>query len=628
MKSIGCIGVRRPIGIGKRSSYWSTRYISALVAVTVSDTEQTITPTIVGAGYDGVSFEYSTFDFATGLWSAYSVKGTANGAYSAMGLTPNVWYKWRARLYKGSNFGEYSDWHCVMTNPPAGINTGTVAWYKSDVQTGITKGATGKIAQQNDVLGSGHDLKQTIHAVRMPVWGFNGTIFDGAVDSNGQFLETDTFEYNQPEFIYLIIKQLAHRDSARLIDGNVYASGLLVQTGVSPTVAFYAGGTWPLTTDKLTLNSWHILRVLFSGASSKLIINAEAPVTGNAGVANMGRITEAAGGGSKAAGCSNIALYERIYRSSGDNESVIYNYLLKRKAELEYRESYIDLAFGCCFCFASSVYYSGYPNGTWNIDLFAPTSFPDFDELFATFKSAGMNYIQLAAKGEDGFCMYPTAFADPGYQPFSVAQTSWYAANGNPDLLGLMITAARTAGLEPILYYSIRDLRHEARTGTDETTDSAAYIAMIKYQLTELLTLYGDIKCIWIDDWNWHVQYADIPYATIYNHIKSIQPNCLVINNEQLHPACNSDIEVKEDGTIAAGNKRPCELIKSIRLDEHWIWLEADDQSADAIMSAATIEAELIDTASKNGTYLLAILPDKGCVLPQAQRDVLVALAT
>lgn len=84
-------------------SYWKTRFISALSVLTTSDTTQTITATIVGTGYDGVSYEYSTDGIN------YSVKGTAaGGTYNVTGLTADTLYYWRARLYKETNFGNYS----------------------------------------------------------------------------------------------------------------------------------------------------------------------------------------------------------------------------------------------------------------------------------------------------------------------------------------------------------------------------------------------------------------------------------------------------------------------------------------------------------------------------------------
>jgi len=111
--------------------YWSQHYLTGLVVTTTSDTTQTITATIVGTGADGVSWEYST-DGIT-----YSVKGTSVlGSYSATGLTPNTLYYWRARLYKGTHYGNYSNvinsttfgvGYAVLSN----ISNGKYNWYAS-----------------------------------------------------------------------------------------------------------------------------------------------------------------------------------------------------------------------------------------------------------------------------------------------------------------------------------------------------------------------------------------------------------------------------------------------------------------------------------------------------------------
>ena len=90
-------------GGGSLSRYWTTRYISNLSVSSSLGTTQTVLATIVGTGYDGVSFEYSTDNVN------FSVKGTsANGTYNATGLTADTLYYWRARLYKESNYGNYS----------------------------------------------------------------------------------------------------------------------------------------------------------------------------------------------------------------------------------------------------------------------------------------------------------------------------------------------------------------------------------------------------------------------------------------------------------------------------------------------------------------------------------------
>jgi alpha-L-fucosidase len=54
---------------------------------------------------------------------------------------------------------------------------------------------------------------------------------------------------------------------------------------------------------------------------------------------------------------------------------------------------------------------------------------------------------------------------------------------------------------------------------------------MVKAQLTELLTNYGEITALFFDGWDaaWsRITYDQLPFRTIYDHIKSLQPNCLV----------------------------------------------------------------------------------------------------
>ncbi len=97
-------GIGVPFGVKfSWSSYWAQRYISVLTAQATSATEYTITATIVGTGQDGMSVEYSSDMGAT-----WTVKGiSANSTYSATGMTPGTLYQWRARLYKGTNYGSY-----------------------------------------------------------------------------------------------------------------------------------------------------------------------------------------------------------------------------------------------------------------------------------------------------------------------------------------------------------------------------------------------------------------------------------------------------------------------------------------------------------------------------------------
>jgi len=72
------------------------------------------------------------------------------------------------------------------------------------------------------------------------------------------------------------------------------------------------------------------------------------------------------------------------------------------------------------------------------------------------------------------------------------------------------------------------DLRNDIRH-FNVTNDK---IALIKEQLTELLTNYGEIAAVIFDGWNapWsRITYEEVPFHEIYELIKKLgQPNCLI----------------------------------------------------------------------------------------------------
>lgn len=97
--------VESEVFIGRSwSSYWESRYISALSVLTTGDTTQTITATIVGTGFDTCNFEYSTDNGVNWITGDSAV----NGILNKTGLTADTNYLWRARLSKGAQYGSYS----------------------------------------------------------------------------------------------------------------------------------------------------------------------------------------------------------------------------------------------------------------------------------------------------------------------------------------------------------------------------------------------------------------------------------------------------------------------------------------------------------------------------------------
>lgn len=263
------------------------------------------------------------------------------------------------------------------------------------------------------------------------------------------------------------------------------------------------------------------------------------------------------------------------------------------------------------------------PVDTWN-----PTDL-DIDQWLDAAVSAGAQYVGLTAKAGGGFALWPTAYHVDGYDPYSIAQTTWYANNGNPDIVSLFCTKARTRGLGIVLYYAMVDNTYESRSGTTKLTDPTSYMNMCLAQITELLSNYGNITAIWTDGWGYAAgNYMYMPYAPMANLIRSLQPNCLLIENNHMHPPNYGDIEVYEtpvaaDGSIPTGNTRLCEEINTIRTNGHWYYSALDGQTAAAFKTSATILAAIAQANNNSATYFLDCTPGTDGHLPAAQVTIL-----
>jgi hypothetical protein len=71
----------------------------------------------------------------------------------------------------------------------------------------------------------------------------------------------------------------------------------LYQQGTTPNMSLFAGSSAPSSNPDPALNTWSVVQTFFSGASSFITTDANAPVTGNPGAGNMGGVTLGARGG-------------------------------------------------------------------------------------------------------------------------------------------------------------------------------------------------------------------------------------------------------------------------------------------------------------------------------------------
>jgi alpha-L-fucosidase len=187
-------------------------------------------------------------------------------------------------------------------------------------------------------------------------------------------------------------------------------------------------------------------------------------------------------------------------------------------------------------------------------NIFNPQQF-DAAKWVSTAKNAGMKYMVFITRHHDGFSNWDTKYSD-----WKITNTPY-----GKDALRQLADECKKQGLKLGLYYSTLDWfredypwrtgrtgQYSGRTGNG---DYSSYLQFMKNQLTELLTNYGDIMCIWFDG-HWdqtnpegHADRAsriDWKYDEIYGLIHKLQPNCMIGNNHHLSPIPGEDFQMFE----------------------------------------------------------------------------------
>ncbi|NOU82694.1 alpha-L-fucosidase [Paenibacillus sp. LMG 31459] len=155
--------------------------------------------------------------------------------------------------------------------------------------------------------------------------------------------------------------------------------------------------------------------------------------------------------------------------------------------------------------------------GHEDLQQFSPEKL-DAGEWVSVLKAAGMKAVILTCKHHDGFCLWPSRYSE-----HTVAGTPWRGGAG--DLVQDVAEACRLQGLVFGVYLSPWD-RTEQSYG-----EGTAYDDFYVQQLTELLTNYGEIGCVWLDGANGEGpsgkrQYYD--WDRYYETIRRLQPECVI----------------------------------------------------------------------------------------------------
>jgi phage tail P2-like protein len=234
-------------------------------------------------------------------------------------------------------------------------------------------------------------------------------------------------------------------------------------------------------------------------------------------------------------------------------------------------------------------------------DTFNPTglNIPQWVDAIVNF---GAKYAVLTVKHQDGFCLWPTTTT-----PHGIANSAWYAANGNPDIAQMFVNACRARGILPGFYYSIEDDNFASTSPTN-----AQFLTYTQAQITELLSRYGPVVCLWLDATEWRSGNA-APWASSADRaafIHGAQPGIVLVNNSHTGLLADSDVIEYETTSVPAGNTDPAEQCNTPF--PRWFWV-SDTAS---ITDPATIGDFITVTNSENATFLLNVPPNTTGIIP------------
>ena len=270
------------------------------------------------------------------------------------------------------------------------------------------------------------------------------------------------------------------------------------------------------------------------------------------------------------------------------------------------QQEFVDLRFGMFIHFGLPTFQEAdWTDPQLSPEVFNPVKL-DTDQWVKVAKSAGAKFICVSVKHHAGFCMWNTATTD-----YSVMNTPLHR-----DVLKELAESLRKEGMEIMYHFSILDTHHGIRPTLPFTPEKTAFI---KAQLKEILTGYGPVNTLMFDGWDapWgRISYEDISFQEIYDYVKSIQPNCLVMDlNGSKYPEealFYSDIRCYEQGagqTISADvNKLPA--MACYPLQRTWFWKE-EFPSAQLKDVDEIVRENIIPYNNAYCTYILNAAPNR-----------------
>lgn len=256
------------------------------------------------------------------------------------------------------------------------------------------------------------------------------------------------------------------------------------------------------------------------------------------------------------------------------------------------------------------------------MDAFYPHAF-DARAWVKAIKESGAKYLTFTTRHHDGFSMFDTKLSD-----YNIMHTPY-----GRDVVKMLADECHEQGIGLHLYYShidwTRDDYPTGRTGRGTGKDPEkenwkSYYNFMNGQLTELLTNYGKVDCIWFDGWWDHDEDAtpfDWELKEQYALIHSLQSACLIGNNHHQVPFEGEDMQMFErdiPGENTAGlsgqdvneNKLPLETCQT--MNGMWGYKIVDQN----YKTTEELLRLLVRTAAKGANLLLNIGPQANGELP------------
>ena len=289
--------------------------------------------------------------------------------------------------------------------------------------------------------------------------------------------------------------------------------------------------------------------------------------------------------------------------------------------------------------------YSMYGQGEWALNYngltheeysklaggFYPADF-NAAEWVSAIKAAGAKYICITTRHHDGFSMFDSKCTD-----YDIMDATPFKR----DIIAELAEECERQGIALHLYYSLIDWgRNDAprgrtgqETGRPEATDPDTYFDFMKCQLTELLTRYGNVGCVWFDG-NWDHEDGEQPYDFRYDElyplIHGLQPSCLIGNNHHITPYLGEDIQIFErdiPGENTAGwhsggvsTTLPLETCQTMNGSWGYRMRDQDYKSTDELIRY------LVSTAGRDANLLLNVGPQPDGNIPAAALERLAAM--